>query len=120
MQFTSSSLLLIAIFATAGLATPVELAIRPRATDCTKAQTDLAAGIAKNIDVQKSEQTSVNAIATALKQTGLSDATFAPLKTKLLGFVNQGITIRENNQKIAPSGNKAIAGLGSKSLYIFP
>lgn len=30
----------------------------------------------------------------------------------MLGFVIKGIQIRENNQKIAPAGNGAVAGLG--------
>lgn len=36
---------------------------------------------------------------------------YAAAQTSLLGFVTKGITIRQNNQKIAPAGNAALPGL---------
>lgn len=71
----------------------------------------LVKGINDNIAVQKMEQSQTTVI-----QKQLSAADFAPAKSKLIDIINQGASIRANNQKIAPAGNAAIAGLKTVSI----
>lgn len=43
---------------------------------------------------------------------------FQSSKPKMIDIVNRGISIRTNNQKIAPSGNAAVPGLATADLPI--
>ncbi|KAM0270230.1 hypothetical protein ACHAQH_009512, partial [Verticillium albo-atrum] len=76
--------------------------------DCQRAIL-LAEGIQLNINDQKNEVSSLTAVSNALNAN--DQARFKTAKTDLLGFVNSGIEIRRMNQAIAPSNNKAVAGL---------
>ncbi|RDW56448.1 hypothetical protein BP5796_13197 [Coleophoma crateriformis] len=78
---------------------------------CSQAVQDLAAGISANIADQRNEVAAVTAVGDVLGEVPMNPVTFAASKASLLDFVNKGIAIRENNQKIAPPGNGAIAGL---------
>lgn len=83
--------------------------------DCV-ASKKLADGIDKNIGVQKMEQQAVGEVKKLLSVEGQVDAAkFAEAKKALVGFVNDGIKIREENQKAAQPGNPAIPGLATVS-----
>jgi hypothetical protein len=41
---------------------------------------------------------------------------YAATQSSLLGFVQKGIAIREENQRIAPQGNGAIPGLATVAM----
>lgn len=78
---------------------------------CSQAVSALANGISANIADQNNELNTVTALGNVLAQNPLDTTLYAATQTSLLGFVTKGITIRENNQKIAPPGNAALAGL---------
>ncbi|KAH7350577.1 hypothetical protein BKA65DRAFT_593506 [Rhexocercosporidium sp. MPI-PUGE-AT-0058] len=78
---------------------------------CSDQVLALAAGIQSNIDDQNNELTTVNALGMVLAQNPMDVTLYGATQTSLMGFVTKGITIRENNQKIAPADNGAIAGL---------
>lgn len=79
---------------------------------CSADVEKLAIGIQQNIQAQFGERDSTLGIQDLFNSTtGSCNERFAAAKTTLLGFVNSGIQIRTNNQKIAPAGNAAIAGL---------
>ncbi|PMD58454.1 uncharacterized protein K444DRAFT_532054 [Hyaloscypha bicolor E] len=80
---------------------------------CSTAVKNLVSGINDNIAVQKNEQSQTTIIQKILSANTTDDGNFQTAKSKLVTIVNQGITIRQNNQKIAPSGNAAIAGLAT-------
>lgn len=80
---------------------------------CSQAVQDLATGISANIADQRNEVAAVTAVGDILGEDPVNPVTFAASKASLLDFVNKGIAIRENNQKIAPPGNGAIAGLAT-------
>ncbi|KAF8848844.1 hypothetical protein BDZ45DRAFT_774502, partial [Acephala macrosclerotiorum] len=63
--------------------------------------------------VQKQEQGQTKVIKQELAQATPNLDDFQSSKSKLIDIVNNGISIRTNNQKIAPSGNAAIAGLAT-------
>ncbi|KAL8289007.1 hypothetical protein RB597_000881 [Gaeumannomyces tritici] len=84
-----------------------------RAAHCAAAQ-KLVEGIDKNIGAQKMEQEAVGEIKKILSVEGqVDEAKFAQAKQELLGHVNEGIEIREENQKMAPAGSPAIPGLAT-------
>ncbi|TLS26061.1 hypothetical protein PpBr36_07829 [Pyricularia pennisetigena] len=78
--------------------------------DCAAAK-KLQAGIEKNIEAQKGELASANEIREIVGKNKVDAGEFQKAKEVLLGHVNDGIKLREENQKIAPKGNAAIAGL---------
>jgi hypothetical protein len=84
-------------------------------TRCAADIDRLASGIQQNILDQQGEQVSVQAIAN-LMQTSVNGtvnmAQFMTMKAQLLSFVTAGISVRENNQALAPPGNAALPGLG--------
>lgn len=114
MQLLNNSpLVCIAVLAAVAAAAPPYASLERRAA-CTADQEALADGIDSNIADQQDELSAVKAIASALGQPNMNDATFKPLKDKLVGFVNKGVTIRAANQKIASKINsKAVAGLAT-------
>jgi hypothetical protein len=71
----------------------------------------LASGIQDNIADQNNELNTVTAMGSILAHNPVDSTLFGASQASLMGFVTKGITIRENNQKIAPPGNPAIAGL---------
>jgi hypothetical protein len=91
----------------------VALAAPQAKTACSPQINQLASGIQRNIEAQRGERTSVDAIGQLLS-TAPADtvpaAQFMPAKIRLLNFVNNGITIRQSNQQLA-RGNRAEAGL---------
>ncbi|RDW85184.1 hypothetical protein BP6252_02774 [Coleophoma cylindrospora] len=80
---------------------------------CSSAVTKLVDGINSNIAVQKQEQSQTTVIQKQLSAGNVNSADFKTNKDKLVTIVNKGISIRTNNQKIAPSGNAAISGLAT-------
>ncbi|KAH8758515.1 hypothetical protein F5882DRAFT_261922, partial [Hyaloscypha sp. PMI_1271] len=80
---------------------------------CSTAVKNLVSGINNNIAVQKNEQSQTTVIQKLLSSNTSDSGGFQSAKSKLVTIVNQGITIRQNNQKIAPAGNAAIAGLAT-------
>ncbi|KAI6361158.1 hypothetical protein MCOR25_006529 [Pyricularia grisea] len=78
--------------------------------DCDAAKR-LQEGIEKNIQDQDGELSSAKTLLQILAKTPVDQAQFKKEKSVLLGHVYDGITQREANQKIAPKGNAAIAGL---------
>ncbi|PQE04634.1 ATP binding protein [Rutstroemia sp. NJR-2017a BBW] len=80
---------------------------------CPLAVAALASGISANIADQRNEQAAVTSIGNILAASPVDPATFNSAKASLLDFVNKGIAIREENQKIAPAGNAAIPGLAT-------
>jgi hypothetical protein len=80
-------------------------------TPCIPAIMALASGIQANIADQNNELSIVTALGYILAQTPVNTTLYSATQASLLGFVTEGIAIRENNQKIAPKGNSAIAGL---------
>ncbi|KAH8670207.1 hypothetical protein BGZ60DRAFT_527691 [Tricladium varicosporioides] len=94
------------------LSIPVNfLSLTTRAT-CSPEVEALVSGINKNIDVQKQEQSQATVITSILAANTVDANDFKSAKGKLVDIVNSGAKIRANNQKIAPAGNAAIAGLG--------
>lgn len=85
-------------------------------TECSPEVMALASGISANIDDQRNEQAAVTAVGDTLNENPMDPVAFAAAKASLLDFVNKGITIRENNQKIAPAGNPAIPGLATVAM----
>ncbi|KAH6695500.1 hypothetical protein F5X68DRAFT_186954 [Plectosphaerella plurivora] len=78
--------------------------------DCAAAK-KLASGIDANIKAQKQEQADVAAVKKIVSAENIDKAQFDQAKKTLVATVNSGIQIRENNQKITPNGNAAVAGL---------
>jgi hypothetical protein len=68
---------------------------------CTS-EIDLAAGILTNIGVQQNELSTVNAMGNILAQNPVNANLYAQAQQDLLLFVTQGISIREQNQALAP------------------
>ncbi|KAI9647953.1 hypothetical protein NHQ30_004343 [Ciborinia camelliae] len=85
-------------------------------TACSPEVAALASGIAANIADQRNEKLAVTAIGYMLEESPMNSSTFDSAKASLLDFVQKGITIRENNQKIAPQGNAAIPGLAKVAM----
>jgi hypothetical protein len=85
--------------------------LQRQATPCTPAQLALASGIQLNIDDQFNELSTVTTLGNILNTTPFNPTLYATTQFDLLQFVETGITIRENNQAIAPVGNGAIPGL---------
>ncbi|KUJ08359.1 uncharacterized protein LY89DRAFT_677223 [Mollisia scopiformis] len=90
----------------------ISLPLHKRAA-CSSAVQNFVNGINDNITVQKQEQAQTKVIQQELAQATPDQDDFQSSKSKLITIVNQGISIRTNNQKIAPSGNAAIAGLAT-------
>ncbi|KAH6666693.1 hypothetical protein B0J14DRAFT_453773, partial [Halenospora varia] len=78
---------------------------------CSPQVNALAQGIRQNIAVQNNELAAVTSLGAMLAENPIDQTVFAAGQSSLLGFVKQGIAIRENNQKIAPAGNAALPGL---------
>ncbi|PMD44762.1 hypothetical protein L207DRAFT_509439 [Hyaloscypha variabilis F] len=76
----------------------------------------LASGIQSNIADQNNELATVSALGNVLAQSPIDMTLYSATQASLLNFVNKGIAIRENNQKIAPPGNGAIAGLATVAM----
>ncbi|CZR60674.1 uncharacterized protein PAC_10570 [Phialocephala subalpina] len=83
---------------------------------CSSAVMALAQGIQSNIDDQNNELTTVTALGNVLAQNPVDATLYSATQSSLLGFVTKGITIRENNQKIAPQGNPALPGLATVAM----
>jgi hypothetical protein len=82
-------------------------------TRCAADVDRLASGIQQNILDQQGEQVSVQAIMNLMQTNGTVDmGQFMTMKAQLLSFVTAGISLRVNNQEIAPPGNAALPGLG--------
>lgn len=94
-------------------AIPATLTQRGSIPACDSATLSLASGIQANIDDQNDELSTAKKLSSLLSASSVDTSTFSYTQKTLLGFVNKGITIRKNNQKIAPSGNAAIAGLAT-------
>jgi hypothetical protein len=90
---------------------PTEAAANTTASSCSQAVLALASGIQANIADQDNELATVTALGNVLAQNPMDLTLYAATQASLLGFVQKGIQIREQNQKIAPAGNAAIAGL---------
>lgn len=82
-----------------------------KATACSPAVLALASGISANIADQHNEQAAVNSLGSLLAENPINENLFNSGQASLLSFVQKGISIRENNQAIAPDGNPAIPGL---------
>ncbi|KAL0938678.1 uncharacterized protein CTRU02_205288 [Colletotrichum truncatum] len=72
----------------------------------------LAAGIDKNIQIQKKEQSNVAAVKKIVNSNNINQGQFDQAKKTLLATVNDGIKVREANQKLA-QGNGASSGLNT-------
>jgi len=107
---TKTLFLIFTTLFTLAAALPNPFALQRRAT-CSTAVQNLVNGINQNIAVQKQEQQETTIIQQVLSAKTVDESDFQSAKSKLISIVNQGISIRENNQKIAPAGNGAIAGL---------
>jgi hypothetical protein len=107
------SLFLLACFLAFTTALPLH-----KRTTCSSAVQKLVDGINDNITVQKQEQAQTKVIQQELAQTTPDQDDFQISKSKLIDIVNNGISIRTNNQKIAPSGNAAVSGLATVSFPI--
>jgi hypothetical protein len=83
-------------------------------TRCAADVDRLASGIQQNILDQQGEQVSLQAIMNLMQNsTGpVNMAQFLTMKAQLLSFVTAGISVRENNQAVAPPTNAALPGLG--------
>jgi hypothetical protein len=86
-------------------------------TRCAADVDRLASGIQQNILDQQGEQGSLQAVMNLMQNSnGTVDMTqFMTMKAQLLSFVTAGISVRENNQAVAPPGNAALPGLGKVS-----
>lgn len=80
-----------------------------KAADTCAAQEKLADGIDANIKVQEQELKDVADVKKAVQANDKGQ--FATTHKALLATIDKGVSIRENNQKIAPAGNDAIPGL---------
>ncbi|TGO63985.1 hypothetical protein BOTNAR_0093g00230 [Botryotinia narcissicola] len=80
-------------------------------TACSPEVQALASGISSNIADQRDEQKAVTAVGKILQQSPFNTSMFDVAQSSLMTFVQKGIQIRQNNQKIAPAGNSAIPGL---------
>lgn len=80
-------------------------------TTCSPAVAALAQGIKDNIAVQNNEVASVSALGAMLNEDPVDPTLFAAGQASLMGFVKQGIAVRQNNQQIAPAGNPANPGI---------
>jgi len=84
-------------------------------TRCAADIDRLASGIQQNILDQQGEQVSLQAISNLMQNStngSINLAQFMTMKAQLLSFVSAGISVRENNQALAPPGNAALPGLG--------
>jgi hypothetical protein len=86
------------------------------AAPCSPAVMALAAGIQDNIADQNNELNTATAMASILSQDPVDSTLFGASQSSLMGFVTKGIAIRQNNQKIAPAGNAALAGLATVAM----
>jgi hypothetical protein len=120
-RFSTIFLHLIAVstICAAVLVAPLDPALMLRGA-CSTAVKNLVTGINDNIAVQKNEQSQTTVIQKILSANTTDSGGFQSAKSKLVTIVNQGITIRQNNQKIAPAGNAAIAELATVSQPFFP
>lgn len=108
MQLLNNSpLVCIAILAAVAAAAPPYASLERRAA-CSADQEALADGIDANIADQQDELSAVKAIASALGSSNLNDATFKPLKDKLVGFVNKGVTVSTSNRSPLPHSEKSL------------
>ncbi|KAF9879710.1 hypothetical protein CkaCkLH20_02521 [Colletotrichum karsti] len=80
-----------------------------KAQDCANAK-KLAAGIDKNIEIQKKEQSNVAAIEKIVNSNNPDKGQFDKAKQTLLKTIDDGIKVRTQNQELA-KGNGAAAGL---------
>lgn len=85
-------------------------------TACSPEVQALASGINSNIADQRNEQKAVTAVGKALQQSPFNASMFDAAQSSLMTFVQKGIQIRQNNQKIAPAGNAAIPGLATVAM----
>ncbi|KAE9378458.1 hypothetical protein N431DRAFT_501095 [Stipitochalara longipes BDJ] len=76
----------------------------------------LASGIQSNIADQNNELATVTALGSVLAQNPMDMTLYSATQASLLNFVMKGIMIREENQRIAPAGNGAIAGLATVAM----
>jgi hypothetical protein len=105
--------------ATSSLSTTPDASSSPQpqaGTSCTPAVMALASGIQASIVDQNNELNTVIALGFILAQNPIDTTLYSATQASLLGFVIKGIAIRENNQKIAPAGNAAIAGLATVAM----
>ncbi|PVH73790.1 hypothetical protein DL98DRAFT_396414, partial [Cadophora sp. DSE1049] len=72
----------------------------------------LVAGINKNIDLQKQEQSQLKVVKKMVDAGNVDQSDFDDAKSKFVDIVNAGITQRKANQELA-DGNKAADGLAT-------
>jgi hypothetical protein len=92
-------------------AAPAPVSEASNSSACSPAVAALAQGIKDNIAVQNNEVAAVTTLGAMLNENPVDPTLFAAGQASLLGFVKQGIAIRQNNQQIAPAGNAALPGL---------
>jgi len=114
LSFLTLSSALPALLSPRELPTP-SLATNTTST-CSPAIMALASGIQSNIADQNNELATVTALGNVLAQNPMDMTLYSATQASLLNFVTKGIAIRENNQKIAPPGNGAIAGLATVAM----
>lgn len=108
--FTSGLLFILSLSVTT--ATPlVNPSIATRAA-CSPEIKSLVGGINKNIMIQQQEQAQTTMIQTQQAAKPPNDAQIQQSQAQLVMIVKMGATQRALNQKMAPAGNAAIAGLG--------
>lgn len=102
----AKSTTIVLLLATLALAMPTqELDKRAK---CSAQIAALHAGIERNIAVQDRELASTRELQKLLSG---DKAKYLAEARALQGIIAEGASIRANNQKIAPAGNKAVAGL---------
>ncbi|KAH8898776.1 hypothetical protein GQ53DRAFT_817005 [Thozetella sp. PMI_491] len=114
MQTKSILVLLLsgsAAFAATSSSTRTSTSASPTGTlDCVAAQ-KLVMGIQENIQAQNEEIAALESVKQVVSTDPIDQNTFSQAKKRLQDTVSKSVSIRENNQKIAPKGNAAIAGL---------
>lgn len=58
----------------------------------------------------------MSSLGAMLNESPVDTTLFAAGQASLLGFVKQGIAVRQNNQAITPAGSSAIAGLATVAM----
>ncbi|KAL8404292.1 hypothetical protein RB594_009230 [Gaeumannomyces avenae] len=110
MQIKAILVALVSAAAVRAIAVPAQ----NRAADCAACLEAGRGHRQEHRGAQKMEQEAVGEIKKILSAEGQVDgAKFAQAKQELLGHINEGIKIREENQKMAPAGNPAIPGLAT-------
>ncbi|KAH7383470.1 hypothetical protein BKA64DRAFT_712352 [Cadophora sp. MPI-SDFR-AT-0126] len=83
-----------------------------RATTCSSNTNKLVAGINKNIELQKQEQSQLKVVKKLVDAGDVDQSDFDDAKIKFVDIVNAGISQRKANQQLA-DGSKAADGLAT-------